>query len=85
MSSKSRWHEVAQATIREMLPSLTGSKATKKRALLADPPDEFRAGYPAKVWEYEATRATTGLPLRSGTRFLGEWPMTEEQRAFFEE
>jgi hypothetical protein len=85
MSSKSRWHEAARVAIQEMLPSLSGTAAAKKNALLADPPDEFRTGYPRKVWEYEAMRATTGLPRRRGATYLGEWPMTAEQKAFFDE
>jgi hypothetical protein len=71
-----------------MLPGLTGTAAARRRELLARRPEEFRSGYPAQVWAYEAARATADprKPVVSKkTRLAGEWPITEEQKAFFNE
>jgi hypothetical protein len=78
---------MARATIEELSRDAAGrgTPATRRRWLMGKRPGEFAFGYPAKVWEYEVGRATNTLPAAPTGRLVGEWPMTAEQRAFFEE
>ena len=88
MPSKSRWHEMARARVAEMLEDSAsgGTNMARKRRLMGMRPPEFASGYPAKVWEYEVRWATNTLPpAPAGPPLAGEWPMTEEQKAFFGE
>jgi len=88
MTSRSRWHEMARATIEELSADADcrGSPQSRRRWLMGKRPGAFAAGYPAQVWKYEVDAATGGLPDGSRRpRLTGEWPMTEEQEAFFDE